>query len=81
MKNRKFISSIFPSATGNIYLFSKDEKSFFPVHPLYYIFDETEKFAKNQDKKVYLGFAEKVRRALFMKLQNETVLTYCELQQ
>ncbi len=46
MNSSKSISNIFPSAGGNIYYYSKDEKSFFTVHPLFYLFDRNKKFLK-----------------------------------
>ncbi|MDY0078314.1 MAG: radical SAM peptide maturase [Bacteroidales bacterium] len=44
MNNSKTIGNIFPSAGGNIYYYSKDEKLFFSAHPLFFLFDKDNKF-------------------------------------
>jgi hypothetical protein len=44
MKSKKLTSSIFPSAAGNIYYYNRSEKTFFAVHPLFYYFDQFQKY-------------------------------------
>lgn len=44
MKSKRLTSSIFPSAAGNIYYYNRSEKTFFAVHPLFYYFDQFQKY-------------------------------------
>lgn len=56
MNKSKNIVRIFPSSTGNIYMFNKIEKSFSAVHPLFIAFNKKKKFAKCLKEKEYLDF-------------------------
>ena len=49
MKSKRLTSSIFPSAAGNIYYYNRSEKTFFAVHPLFYYFDQFQKYFTPQN--------------------------------
>lgn len=54
--------NIFPSLGGNIYYFNKDEKTFFTVHPLFYLFDRNTKFSKQINNECIVEIKEELRK-------------------